>query len=82
MSKDTAPANFEEAFSRVQNIVQTLEEGGTSLEDSLTLFEEGMTLIRQAQIQLQTAEDRVTTLIRENESFQEVPGIDSGSDGE
>ncbi len=40
-----AEKKFEEAMEKLENIVQDLESGDLSLEDSLKNFEEGMNLL-------------------------------------
>ncbi len=67
---------FEDNFQRIQEILNTLESGKTSLEESLALFEEGMKLIKTSKDQLSDAEDRVKTLVSENGGLTEVPGLE------
>ncbi len=54
--------SFEEGFSRLEQIVQTLQQGGLTLEESLVLFEEGMGLARLCSERLTAAELKVTEL--------------------
>ena len=61
-----APAEalgFEEALKRLTAIVERLESGELSLEQSLALFEEGTRLSRTSQAQLDAAEKRVEELL-------------------
>jgi exodeoxyribonuclease VII small subunit len=61
-----APAEalgFEEALKRLTAIVERLESGELSLEQSLSLFEEGTRLSRTSQAQLDGAEKRVEELL-------------------
>ncbi|MEK7286386.1 MAG: exodeoxyribonuclease VII small subunit [Nitrospirota bacterium] len=53
---------FEVALSKLEEIVQKLESGDLSLEDSLKVFEEGVTLSRNCAKILHDAEKRVTRL--------------------
>ena len=66
-AKDVAaPAEalgFEEALKRLTAIVERLESGELSLEQSLSLFEEGTRLARTSQAQLDAAEKRVEELL-------------------
>lgn len=55
-------ASFEESFGRLEQVVQMLQQGGLTLEESLALFEEGMALARQCSQQLSAADLRVTQL--------------------
>lgn len=54
---------FEEALKRLTTIVERLESGDLSLEQSLSLFEEGTRLSRSSQAQLDAAEKRVEELL-------------------
>ena len=67
---------FEEALSELQIIIEELESGSPSLEKMVTLFEEGMKLMTFCRNQLNEVEDRVTTLIRDNDGLIEQSGID------
>jgi len=59
---DEAPG-FEEALKRLTAIVERLESGDLSLEQSLSLFEEGTRLSRTSQAKLDAAEKRVEELL-------------------
>jgi exodeoxyribonuclease VII small subunit len=54
---------FEQALKRLTAIVEQLEGGELSLEQSLALFEEGTRLSRTSQAQLDAAEKRVEELL-------------------
>lgn len=56
-------ASFEEGLDRLNTIVDELEGGELSLEDSLRLFEEGVALAKKAQAKLDAAEKRVEELL-------------------
>ena len=58
---------FEEAFSRLEQLVQELEQGGTNLERSVKAFQEGMDLIGICNEQLQKAEQKVQQLIKKSD---------------
>ncbi|HHY46458.1 MAG TPA: exodeoxyribonuclease VII small subunit [Firmicutes bacterium] len=55
---------FEEALSRLEEIVTALEGGELTLDESLALFEEGMRLLRVCTKRLDEAESRVSMLLR------------------
>lgn len=55
---------FEKKLDRLEEIVQQMEEGELSLDDSLKLFEEGVKLSRQCHGQLDKAEQKVKTLLQ------------------
>jgi exodeoxyribonuclease VII small subunit len=58
--------SFEQLYSRLEEKVGKLEQGGLSLDDAIALYEEGMALARQCQERLDAAEQRITKL---RESF-------------
>ncbi len=57
------PISFEEAVTRLEQIVRAMEEGKLSLDDSLAMFEEGVSLVRFCNGRLDTAEQRVRILL-------------------
>ena len=59
---DQEPANFEDAFSRLEDAVRKLETGPLSLDDSTRLFEEGMGLAKRCNELLSATELKVTRL--------------------
>jgi exodeoxyribonuclease VII small subunit len=62
--------SFEESLSELDTIVQNLEQGDLSLEDSMALFERGLTLSQLSQVKLQAAEQKVQILLEKNGSVQ------------
>jgi exodeoxyribonuclease VII small subunit len=54
--------SFEDALSELEALVDTLEKGDLSLEDSLKSFERGVTLTRSCQEALSQAEQKVHML--------------------
>jgi exodeoxyribonuclease VII small subunit len=63
---------FEEALKRLTAIVERLESGDLSLEQSLSLFEEGTRLSRTSQAKLDAAEKRVEELLAIDAAGQPV----------
>jgi exodeoxyribonuclease VII small subunit len=59
---DMEKLSFEEAFRRLQAIVQGLEEGDLKLEEALTLYEQGMRLAQRCSDALDSAELQVQQL--------------------
>lgn len=60
-----AVKKFEEAMERLEAIVESLDKGDLSLDESLKIFEEGMTLVGFCSKKLEEAEQKVTILIKE-----------------
>ncbi len=59
--------SFETAIRRLEEIVDTLESGDLSLEESIRIFEEGVGLTRTCSKQLEQAEQKVSSLLAEAE---------------
>ena len=62
MSDEKKPLSFEDALSELESLVDTLEKGDLSLEDSLKSFERGVELTRSCQEALKDAEQKVRSL--------------------
>jgi len=65
VSKKVDKIDFEAALVALEKIVQTMEAGTLSLEDSLQQFEKGVKLIRQCQTVLKESEQKVQILLNE-----------------
>ena len=59
--KDTV--NFETSLKKLEKIIEKLEDGDISLEDSVKSFEEGIGLVKECQKQLSQAELKVKKLL-------------------
>ena len=59
--KDTV--NFEVSLKKLEKIIEKLEDGDISLEDSVKSFEEGIGLVKECQKQLSQAELKVKKLL-------------------
>ena len=53
---------FEEAFSKLENIVDNLENGVNDLDKLVSLFEEGTKLVQVCQDKLNNAEQKIEVL--------------------
>ncbi len=60
-----ADLDFEEAYRRLQDVVEQLERGNLPLQDSLALFETGTGLVRRCSAVLSQAELKITVLTKE-----------------
>ena len=54
--------NFEQAMTRLDEIVTALERGEAPLDEAMKLFEEGSRLMRECTQMLDQAEQKVTLL--------------------
>lgn len=85
---ETAPAasdqgpSFEEALERLETIVEELEGGSLSLEQSITRYEEGVRLSRRLTQTLDRAEKRIERLTEEGGEPTTVPADLEESEGE
>jgi len=72
MAEKKVAVNFEKAIKK-KKIVEDLESGNLSLEESLKAFEKGIKLTRQCQGELEKAELKVQKLVEENGEFKTKP---------
>jgi exodeoxyribonuclease VII small subunit len=69
-----AEPSFEEALENLERIVQQLEEGNLSLEETLKKFEDGIKLSRLCEKKLKQAQKKVSMLMKNEEGLpKEVP---------
>jgi len=59
---DTSPRSFEDSLEELESLVDTLERGEATLEQSLAYFERGIELTRTCRQALDTAEQKVRIL--------------------
>jgi exodeoxyribonuclease VII small subunit len=76
--KETGNASYEDSLARLEEIVQRLESGKLSLDESLLLFEEGSQLTKVCQKRLTEAELRIERLVGEGDQVEQMPssGLD------
>ncbi len=70
---------FDSILVRLRDVVQKLESGELSLEQSLAVYEEGVQLARHGQQLLASAEKRVEILVSTAGGVQAVPFDDPTS---
>jgi exodeoxyribonuclease VII small subunit len=66
MSRRKNTPQFEEAMKELEQLVEQMERGELSLEESLKSFERGINLTRTCQQALQEAEQKVQILLEKN----------------
>jgi len=59
--------DFEKALAELEKLVETMETGDMSLEDSLKQFERGVALTRSCQKALADAEQKVQILLQNSD---------------
>ncbi len=65
--------SFEQALSELESLVETLEQGDLSLEDSLKSFERGVALTRTCQQALKEAEQKIQILTEQQIDAETEP---------
>ena len=76
MAKKKSPIAFEEALKELETLVEKMEHGDLSLEESLQHFERGVALTRHCQQALQEAEQKVEILLEKGEQTEIKPFTD------
>lgn len=64
--RKTSTVDFEKALQELETLVERMEQGESSLEDSLKDFERGIELTRSCQAALAEAEQKVQILLEKN----------------
>ena len=81
MAKKTGEFDFEKSLQELESLVERLEAGDLSLEESLKDFERGVALTRACQKALAEAEQKVQILLSEQgqETLQAFPEADNNN---
>lgn len=66
MPKKTNSINFEKTLAELEQLVETMEKGDLSLEESLKYFERGILLTKTCQQALSDAEQKVRVLLEKD----------------
>lgn len=80
--------SFEDALSRLENVVRKMEDGRLPLEETLELFAEGIELSKICNRHLEDAEQRISILVSDDRDGMELKeatsftaaGEDAGSE--
>ncbi len=73
MAEKRGSKDFEKSLAELESIVERLEGGELSLEESLKAFETGVTLTRQCRDALEKAEQKVSKLTGDDEQAALAP---------
>ncbi len=65
-----AEKTFEQAISELESIVDELEQGDISLEESIKKYEKGMKLSKLCNDKLNQVEQKLKKLVKTDEGFQ------------
>ena len=63
--KETSKRTFEQSLSRLEKIVDSLEQGEVPLENAISLYEEGIELSKQCMETLSKAELKIKKLTKD-----------------
>jgi len=74
--KSTKTPDFEQSLKELESLVEKMEQGDLSLEDSLSHFERGVQLSSTCQKALKEAEQKVEILMRKS-GQDEITAFDS-----
>ena len=64
---------LEDALAMLESLVERMESGDLSLEESLKAFEDGVRLTRECQQALQQAEQKVRILLEQSQDATPAP---------
>jgi exodeoxyribonuclease VII small subunit len=84
-TKEPAETRFESALEELEQVVEQLESGELSLEESLTAFEKGVGLVRFCNQKLTEVEKKIEMLVRDKEGkleLKELAGLAKEGNGQ
>jgi exodeoxyribonuclease VII small subunit len=82
MNKDREKKKFEEALEELEKVVERLESGELSLEDSLAAFEQGVSLVRYCNQRLNEVERKIELLVKDKEGKLQLKSLEDLEDEE
>jgi exodeoxyribonuclease VII small subunit len=80
--KDQPNKKFETALEELEQVVEQLESGDLSLEDSLAAFEKGVGLVKLCNQKLTEVEKKVELLVKDKEGKLQLKPFEAVSDGD
>jgi exodeoxyribonuclease VII small subunit len=69
-------AGFEKQLTQLESVVEKLERGDLTLDESVRLFEEGMKLSQACKAELEQAEGRIQVLVEGKGGAMQVAEIE------
>lgn len=73
-------AKFEEQLTALETVVERLERGELSLDESVRLFEEGVKLSNACKQELEAAEGKIQVLVDPGSGAVKVRDLEVGED--
>jgi len=80
--KDPQDKAFDAALEELEGVVEQLESGDLSLEDSLAAFEKGVGLVKYCNEKLSEVERKVEVLVKDKEGKLQLKLLDAMADDE
>jgi exodeoxyribonuclease VII small subunit len=72
-TKKSGSLDFEQSLAELSKLVEQMEQGDLSLEESLVAFEQGIKLVRCCQKKLAQAEQKVEILLNQEGKIEAAP---------
>ena len=73
-------AGFEDRLTALEAVVERLERGELTLDESVRLFEEGVQLSNACKVELEKAEGRVQVLVEARNGEMQVAELDENDE--
>jgi exodeoxyribonuclease VII small subunit len=73
--KEATDKKFESALEELEQVVEQLESGELSLEDSLSAFEKGVGLVRFCNQKLNEVEKKIEMLVKDKEGKLQLKAL-------
>lgn len=80
--KDAGNKKFETALKELEKVVERLESGELSLEESLAAFEEGVRLVKYCNQKLSDVEKKIELLVKDKEGKLQLKALAEVADEE
>ncbi len=74
--KDLEKKKFEDALEELENVVEQLESGDLSLDNSLATFEKGVRLVKFCNQKLTEVEKKIELLVKERDGKLQLTPLD------
>ncbi|HEY0161768.1 MAG TPA: exodeoxyribonuclease VII small subunit [Edaphobacter sp.] len=75
-------ADFERKLTDLETVVERLERGDLSLEESVRLFEEGMKLSESCKQELEAAEGRIQVLMEQGKGQMKTRDLEVATESD
>ena len=72
MAEEKKKLSLEEAFEKLETVIETLERPETSLEESFRAYKEGVSLVQLCNEQIDRVEKEVRVLSQEGEADEQL----------